>query len=99
MLTRFITAELKLKPEKCTFANNEVNYLGFRISDLGIQPTTAKVDSILRLKPPQTNKQLYSFLCSFNYYMNLIPNFGKLSVDLYRMSETKGNKQLANSMH
>jgi len=93
VLTRFIAAGLKLKPEKCSFANSEVNYLGFRISDLGIQPTTARIEAILRLKPPETNKQLYGFLCSINYYRNLIPNFGKLSVDLYRMSETKGTKR------
>ena len=64
VLSRFVFAGLKLKPSNCTFANNEVNYLGFRISDKGIQATEKKIEAIVKLELPDTNKRLYGFLCS-----------------------------------
>ena len=40
VLSRIIDAGLKLKPSKCTFADDEVDYLGFKISGEGIQMQT-----------------------------------------------------------
>ena len=34
-------------------------------------------------------KLLYSFLCSINYYRNLIPKYGSLSYDLYAMADSQ----------
>jgi hypothetical protein len=89
VLSRFIFAGLKLKPSKCLFADNEVEYLGFRINDKGLQATTKKIDSILNVKPPDTAKHLFSFLCSVNYYRSLIPNFGSITSELYKMAQAK----------
>ena len=58
VLSRFITAKLKLKPQKCTFGDNEVEYLGFKITDKGLQITNSKVEAILQIAPPTTTKNL-----------------------------------------
>lgn len=92
VLSRFKYAGLKLKPSKCLVADNEVEYLGFKISNRGIQVTPKKVETVLNVKPPDTTKKLYSFLCSMNYYRSLIPNYGSLTAPLYKMSEKKGKK-------
>lgn len=89
VLSRFQFAGLKLKPSKCMFANDEVEYLGFKITKDGIQMTPAKIESILQLQPPETNKKLYGFLCSMNYYRSLIPRFGELTAELYSMAENR----------
>ena len=65
VLARFIYAKLKLKPSKCVFANHEVDYLGFKISNKGLQASNKKVEALLRVAPPLTTKLLHSFLCSF----------------------------------
>ena len=88
VLSRIIDAGLKLKPSKCTFADDEVDYLGFKISGEGIQMQTKKIETILKLEPPETNKQLFGFLCSINYYRTLIPNYGKLTTELYKLAES-----------
>lgn len=43
VLSRIGNANLKLKPSKCSFGRNEVEYLGFKISDQGIQRRSAKL--------------------------------------------------------
>jgi len=85
VLNRFKLAGLKLKPTKCSFAEAEVEYLGFKLSEKGMHATTKKIDTVLNLKPPQTNKQLYSFLCSMSYYRMLIPKYGHRTALLYDM--------------
>ena len=89
VLSRFILAGLKLKPSKCSFADNEVDYLGFKITNTGVQITTKKIDAILNITPPDTAKHLFQFLCSINYYRSLIPNFGRITTDLYQMAQAK----------
>ena len=66
--------------------------MGFKITKEGIQVTAKKIEAIQKVLPPETTKTLYSFLCSMNYYRTLIPNFGKLTYDLYKMTQTKSLK-------
>ena len=90
VLIRIRDSGLKLKPAKCIFGDRQVDYLGFTLSDEGLTPSKKKVEKLLRVLPPETNKVLHSFLCAMNFYRNEIPNFGKLTVDLYDMSNAKG---------
>ena len=92
VLSRFIFAGLKLKPAKCAFAEHEVEYLGYKFSDRGVQPTTTKIEAIMQIKPPDTTKKLFSFLCSINYYRSLIPNYGRITAELYKMCEGRTHK-------
>ena len=64
VLDRIISSGMKLKPAKCSFANDEVNYLGFKISRDGLQVADSKVNAIISVPPPDTPKKLFSFLCS-----------------------------------
>lgn len=58
-------------------------------SKYGIQMTPAKIEAISNLQPPETNKKLFGFLCSMNYYRALIPKFGELTAELYLMAEDR----------
>jgi hypothetical protein len=44
-----------------------VDYLGFSISDEGLEPARKKVEALLKVSPPNTNKALLSFLLSVNF--------------------------------
>jgi len=74
ILSRFRFAGLKFKPKKYVFADHEVEYLGFKFTDQGLHATTTKIDAIMQIKPPDTTKKLFSFMCSINYYRSLISN-------------------------
>lgn len=88
-LSRFEFAGLMLKPSKCNFAKPEVDYLGFNISEHGIRASTKKLEAMANYKPPPLTKNLFSFLCSLNYYRKNIPRFGELTVALYKMCMEK----------
>ena len=92
VLSRFRFARLKLKPKKCYFADHEIEYLGFKFTDQGLHATTTKNDAIMQIKPPDTTKKLFSFLCSINYYRSLIPNYGRITAELYKMCEERTRK-------
>jgi hypothetical protein len=89
IFARLRRANLKLKPSKCSFGTDKVNYLGFTISRDGIQPAEAKVQALLKTDRPHSTKVLMSFLCSINYYRGEIPCYGELTADLYDMANQK----------
>jgi len=61
VLQRLSSAGMKLKPEKCSFMLQEVEYLGHTISAKGLQPTTQKVHAIVDAPQPKNVSQLKSF--------------------------------------
>ena len=73
VLQRLSAAGMKLKPEKCFFMLQEVEYLDHTISAKGIQPTTQKVRAIVEAPRPTNVSQLKSFLGLLNYYGKFLP--------------------------
>ena len=68
VLTRLEQAGLRLKRKKCVFLLPVVEYLGYKISAQGIQPTEEKVNAIREAPTPQDVSQLKSFIGLVNYY-------------------------------
>ena len=68
----------KLKQEKCEFLLRSIEYLGYIISQDGIQPVPTKVTAILNAPKPINVQQLCSFLGLVNYYGKFIPNLAAL---------------------
>ena len=65
-------AGFSIKPKKCHWAVQQVEYLGHIITTDGIKPQPKKIDAILRLQAPSTPKQLRSFIGMVNYYRDFI---------------------------
>ncbi|GFV71849.1 retrovirus-related Pol polyprotein from transposon 17.6 [Trichonephila clavipes] len=59
---RLLLFKLKANREKCHFASSRVKYLGFWITQKGIEVDPEKVASILDIPPPKNVKELQSFL-------------------------------------
>ena len=51
---RFHEHGLKLKPSKCEFFKEEINYLGHCVSTDGMKPGTDNLDGIAAMVPPTT---------------------------------------------
>jgi len=59
---------LKLHPDKCTFFNSEVNFLGHKCTDKGILPDEAKFDKIKNYPRPTNAEEARRFVAFMNYY-------------------------------
>ena len=82
VLEKLDKVNLALKLSKCEFFQNEVNWLGHKLSLDGISPKVAKTEAILKLSPPTSLKQLRSFLGSINHLAKFIPNAANLTEKL-----------------
>ena len=62
-----------------------VEYLGFRISAAGLQPTDEKVRAIQNAPAPEDVSQLKSFLGHVNYYGKFLPDLSLILAPLYSL--------------
>jgi hypothetical protein len=74
--------QLFLKPEKCTFDAEEVEYLGMIIKPGHVTMDPAKLDGIRAWPIPTTVKETWSFLGFCNFYRNFISHYSDLACPL-----------------
>ena len=82
IFNRLRSANLRIKPSKCAFALEEVEFLGHRVSASGIKPDPNKVAVIKELQPPTNIKQVRSFMGMIGYYRRFISNFSNICAPL-----------------
>ena len=63
---------LNIKISKCVFGVASIDFLGYKISANGIQPTQDRVDDIQKFPKPNKLKDLQKFLGILNYYHRYI---------------------------
>ena len=85
VLKRLEEAGMHLKQEKCTFLMPEVEYLGHKICQEGLQPTESKVRAIADTPEPKRVSELRSFLGLVNYYGKFLPNLATTAAPLYTL--------------
>ena len=72
---KLITAGLKLKPSKCHFFKEEIEYLGHVVSGKGISTNPKKVEAVAKWPTPKTVYDVRSFLGFVGYYRRFINRF------------------------
>ena len=70
---------ITLKLEKSKLIADEVQFLGFNLSETGITPSQEKMEAIQRFPTPRNKKQLQSFLGICNYYRKFQHNYSELT--------------------
>ena len=76
---RLRTADLKLKEVKCNFLKRHIQYLGHIVSGEGITPLLEKLNTIQKMLPPKTPKEIKQFLDLIGYYRKFGPRFSDLA--------------------
>ena len=82
VLTRIREAGLRLKPKKCNFAQESVEYLGHVVSAAGIRTNPTKLRAVEKYPTPANVKSLRSFLGLASYYRRFVPGFSKVASPL-----------------
>jgi hypothetical protein len=72
----------KIKLSKCAFAQRQVSYLGYVISEKGVSTDPGKVSAISQWPTPTSEKELRSFLGLAGYYRKFVKGFGIISKPL-----------------
>ena len=80
---KLITAGLKLKPSKCHFFKEEIEYLGHVVSGKGISTNPKKVEAVAKWPTPQTVYDVRSFLV----LLGTIEGLSRILVKLLNLSE------------
>lgn len=79
VLRRLKANSLAINPKKCVWATSKVEYLGYIISDQGIQMSKDKVDCIINWQEPASLKGTQSFVGFTNFYRRFIKNFSAIA--------------------
>ena len=76
---KLCAAGLKLKPSKCFFFREEIEYLGHVVSRKGISTNPKKIEAVSKWPTPKTVYDVRSFLGFVGYYRRFIKNFSRIT--------------------
>ena len=82
VLTALHAAGLKVKPKKCSFAQDQTKFLGHVISGAGILPDPDKLKALEQLRRPKNVKEVQQFLGLASYYRRFVANFAAITKPL-----------------
>ncbi len=76
---------LKISPGKCNLLMTEIPFLGYIISEQGVQPDSKKTDAIQKFPIPKNAKAIKSFMGMVNYYSRHIPQLAEHAKPLHNL--------------
>lgn len=71
-----------LNSQKCKFKVKQITFLGHRLSEIGIEPASDKVETITRFRAPQNREELRSFLGLVTFVARYIPDLATVNAPL-----------------
>ena len=87
VLTKLREHDLYLKPEKCQFEQDQVEFLGVILRDGTIQMDPAKVKGVADWPPLLNVKDVQAFLGFTGFYRYFIPNYSKIARPLIDLTK------------
>ena len=79
--------KLYLVPEKCSFFQTEVPFLGYVLSDKGLAMDPAKVKSVVDWPVPKTLKEVQGFMGLANFCRKFIKDFAEVAGPMLHLSK------------
>lgn len=98
VLTRLSDAGLRMRADKCIWAQHKLPYLGFILSGDGIEPDPKKLTLISEAQPPQNARMLKSFLGMTGFYRRFIRRYASLT-EPFRPLLRKGARFVWTEVH
>ena len=87
VMERLQNANLKLKPAKCEFFKDEIEYLGHKVTEGGIHPMKKNLESVAKFAEPGNVTQVKSFLGLVGHYRRFIKDFAKIAKPLHELTK------------
>ena len=87
MLEKLRKHDLYLKPEKCTFKQQRIEFLGVILQDGTVQMDPAKIQGVADWSTPQNVTDVCSFLGFTGFYCYFIPNYSLIAWPLIQLTQ------------
>ena len=87
VMKRLRKSRLCLSIKKSSFYEQEVEFLGYKISDRGISMTSTKVEQIQAWSTPEKVVDVQSFMSIANFYRRFIKGFSKIAKPLMDLTK------------
>jgi hypothetical protein len=87
VLKCFRAGNIKLKPSKCDFFEDKLKFLGYILTQDGVEADPEKVNVVKNSPYPKNVKELQRFNGFVNFYKEFIPSFSHLMKPLYNLTK------------
>ena len=94
VLTTLENYGLKIKPDKCSFFDKEVEYLGHIVGVDGLRKSPTFIKKVAEIQLPNTVGQLREFLGLVNFQRKFVPDFSTLQKPLSEKTTFRKSKTL-----
>ena len=84
---------IKINPAKCSFAKQEIEFLGHLVSGNLVKPSPAKIKSVMEWQAPKSVSEVQSFLGLAGFYRQFVPNFAEVATPLTDLTKQKSEFQ------
>lgn len=94
VLERMRQAQLYAKPSKCSFYQDQVEFLGYVVTTEGISMDSRRIDAIVSWQEPQSFHDIQVFLGFCNFYRRFIQDYSRIALPLTALlkGSEKGRK-------
>lgn len=88
-------ANLSISSEKSQFCHKKLTFLGYVLSERGLEPNSERVKPILEYKRPETVRDVRRLIGLVNWYRRFIPDAAEILAPLSELTkgQTKNSKQ------
>lgn len=87
VLKRVIEKKMKINLKKCTFHTNKTAFLGYEVSDVGVNMLPDRVQTINNWQPTTDVKSVQSFLGFCNFYCSFIKDYSEIAIPLTNLTK------------
>lgn len=87
VLKRLSTSNLRINMQKCEFAKDRLEFLGYIVDAKGMSPSPAKIAALKSCRPPQSKEEAQSFLGMISYVGHrFIPDLATVSEPIRKLT-------------